>query len=228
MKSGFSTVSVSVTLRVTPPPLPFSVTVAVPAFALVAAYNFIVVLPLPGEGTVEGANAAVTPAGNPLTEKLMGDLKPAAIALVTVKDALPPAAMLIFVTLGFNAKVGTAIVTLTAVDRLNPPPVPVILTFHVPAPALVAAMNVTTTGVDGLIVVVENFTVTPGGAPAVLNFAGTLKPLLIRVSVVLAAPPGVSEMLLTLGKSAKPDSFESLQWFTSSAASMDPSPVASS
>ena len=60
----------------TVPPVAVTVTFAVPVVAVVVAENVSVELPLPGAAMDAGANAAVTPAGNPDADSETAELKP--------------------------------------------------------------------------------------------------------------------------------------------------------
>jgi hypothetical protein len=71
-----------------PPDHPMTVTVEDPSGAFAAALNVSVL----ACAVVTGLNAAVTPAGRPVTEKLTDPLKPPCGATVRVLAALPPPA----------------------------------------------------------------------------------------------------------------------------------------
>ena len=63
----------------------------VPGLARLAAVSFRTLLPDPGAGSVTGVKAAVTPAGNPVTEKATAALKPPLTVTFSVTLALDPA-----------------------------------------------------------------------------------------------------------------------------------------
>jgi hypothetical protein len=86
-KSGVAveaTVSATVVVCVTPPPLAVTVTFAVPTVAVPLAVRVSVALPLPGAAMEVGLKLAVTPVGNPEAESDTDELNPPLIAVVIV------------------------------------------------------------------------------------------------------------------------------------------------
>ncbi len=83
-KVGTATVSVTLSFAVWLPPVPVTVKVYVPAATVVAAVNFKVAVPEPGDAIVAGVNAAVTPVGAPVTVKATADFRVSAALEVIV------------------------------------------------------------------------------------------------------------------------------------------------
>ena len=69
-----------------------SVTVEVPIVAVLLALNVNVELPEPGAAIDVGLKLAVTPAGSPLAESEMAELKPPETVVETVVVFVPPCA----------------------------------------------------------------------------------------------------------------------------------------
>jgi hypothetical protein len=69
-------VKATVVVCVTPPPVAVTVTFTVPAVAVLLAVSVSVELPLPGAAMEAGLKLAVTPEGNPDTDKETAELKP--------------------------------------------------------------------------------------------------------------------------------------------------------
>jgi hypothetical protein len=88
---GGVTVREMVVLLVAVPEAPDTVTVEVPAAALLDALNVSVLVFV----AAVGLNAAVTPVGSPLTEKVTVPVNPFSGVTVMVLGALPPGARLI-------------------------------------------------------------------------------------------------------------------------------------
>src|SRR5215471_8902230 len=65
-----------VAVWVTPAPVAVTVTLVVPAVALLLAVKVSVELPLPGAAMELGLKLAVTPEGNPETERAIAEFKP--------------------------------------------------------------------------------------------------------------------------------------------------------
>ena len=82
-------VSGTVSVCVTPPPVPVKVTFVVPVLAVLLAEKLTVELPLPGAAMVLGLKLAVTPAGRPEADNEMAELNPPVI--VEVIAVLPEA-----------------------------------------------------------------------------------------------------------------------------------------
>jgi hypothetical protein len=194
------------------PPLALTVRVTTPAFALGDALSFKVLLPLPGEAMRVGEKFAMIPAGMPDADKLIADWNPPATAADIVSEALPPVVMLALVTLGVIENVGDGIVRVTAVDRVSPPPTALIVIREFPGLQLAAAVNVTVTGEEVVIVELENFTARPGGMPLLLNFAGAVNPPVpIMVSVAVVEFLAVTETAATFACRENPACLPSFQ-----------------
>ena len=71
-----TTVSATVVVWVTPPPVAVTVTLEVPVVAVLLAVNVSVELPLPGAVIEAGLKLAVTPAGSPEADKDTAELNP--------------------------------------------------------------------------------------------------------------------------------------------------------
>ena len=68
---------------VVPPPVPVMVIGYVPTTALLATVIFMSEVPEPGAAIEDGLNETVTPAGCPVADKLMAELKPPDTFVVT-------------------------------------------------------------------------------------------------------------------------------------------------
>ena len=86
------TVSDTVVLCESPPPLALIVIVDVPVAAVLLAVKVSVELPEPGAAIDVGLNAAVTPEGSPLAESDMAELKPPETVVETVVVFFTPCA----------------------------------------------------------------------------------------------------------------------------------------
>lgn len=107
VKLGAGTVRLSACVLVTPPPVAVTVTVPAPEVAAEAALSVSVLLPPPGEAMLVGENAAVTPFGNPVTDRATAELNPLPAAVVKVKVLLLPIARVPLVGFAPRVKVGT-------------------------------------------------------------------------------------------------------------------------
>ncbi len=67
-------------------------------------------MPAPGKVTVEGANAAVTPAGNPVTESVTGELNPFCASALTCRLPELPALTETKAALGVMVNVPAAVI----------------------------------------------------------------------------------------------------------------------
>ncbi len=79
------TVSDTVDECVLPPPVPVTVIVAEPVFAVALAVIVIVDVPEPGAAMLAGEKLAVTPEGRPLAESEIEELKPPEMVVVIVE-----------------------------------------------------------------------------------------------------------------------------------------------
>ena len=105
------------------PAVALTTTVAEPSVATDEAESFKAVLPLPGEGSEAGVKAAVTPTGNPCTEKLTAELNPPSMAEVNGAVAVPPRLSVSAVLFTLNAVPGIDSVKVEVL--VTPPPVAV-------------------------------------------------------------------------------------------------------
>jgi hypothetical protein len=206
VKVGTITVRLSVCVLLTPVPAPFIVTVETPPTALDPAVSVMVLVPVPGDATLAGANVAVTPAGSPLADNAMAELNPLIVAVETVSVTGLPAATVALLALGINVKLGATTVTATVSVRVNPPPLPLIVIVELPATALVVALMVAVTGAAAVSVEEEKCTVMPAAAPLAVRVTGAVNPP-CAVSVIDAVPepPATTETLAVPGVSAKFD-----------------------
>jgi hypothetical protein len=171
--------------RVRPPPVPLMVTVTVPVVAALEAARVSALLFPVVEG---GLNVAVTPLGNPLTLKATLLVNPPVRLIVIV---LPPLAPLFTVRLAGLAEsvksgVGGALtVRINVVERVSPPPTPLIVTLVIPVAAVLDAARVNAL----LFPVVEaglNVAVTPLGNPLALRATLLVNPPVRLIAIVLA------------------------------------------
>jgi hypothetical protein len=178
---GDGTFRLIVVVRVRLPLPPVTVTVAEPKVAVIEAASVRVLLPPVVEA---GLKLAVTPLGNPLALKATLLVKLARL-IVIVLAPLDPRFTVRLPGLAETVKSGvTGAVTVRAnvVERVSPPPEPLMVTFVVPVAAVlvVAKVNVL------LPPVVEaglNVAVTPLGNPVALKATASAKPL-VRVIVI--------------------------------------------
>lgn len=96
-------VKVILSVLVTPPPVPVTVIVDVPAFAVFATLICIVALPLPPAMEV-GTKATVTPAGIPDADKATEELNPPEGVDVILLEPWPPGATLTVVGVALRVK----------------------------------------------------------------------------------------------------------------------------
>ena len=125
---GTITVRLTACVCVTAPPRAFTVIVDTPPAAVVAAVNFKVLVPLPGDAMLAGENAAVTPFGNPVADSVTADLNPAITVVVTEIETLLPAVTVALPPLAAKVKDGLATVTPIDELRVSPPPLAMIVT----------------------------------------------------------------------------------------------------
>jgi hypothetical protein len=175
------------------------VIVEVPVAAVEATVIVIVELPEPGAAIEAGLKETVTPAGWPVADSAMAELKPPETAVVIVE--LPAAPLAIDTALGdaemVKFGVATAVtVRLTVVVWVVLPPTPVMVTVEVPRVAVELAVKVSVElpapGApieDGL-----KEAVTPAGRPEAESEMALLKPPETAVVIVeLPVPPCATE-----------------------------------
>jgi hypothetical protein len=125
-KPGAATsTNVSGAVFITPPPEPVTVSVKVPADAYEAAVRVNMLLPVPGDATLVGANLAVTPKGRPLTERPIAALNPLVAPVYTVTGIEPPLFKRTVTALSPNVKLGAITVSESGAVFVTPPPEPV-------------------------------------------------------------------------------------------------------
>jgi len=169
--------------RVSPPPEPLIVTLNVPNAAALDAARVSMLLPLVVES---GLNVAVTPLGNPLALKATLPANPPVRLMVIVLAPLAPGLTIRLDGFAASVKSGALTVRLKVVERLRPPPEPLIVTLTVPVAAALEAASVSVL----LPPVVEaglNVAVTPLGNPVALRATLLGNPPL-RVMVIVLAP----------------------------------------
>jgi hypothetical protein len=112
LKSGVAvleTVSETVVLWETPPPLALIVTVEVPTVAVLLAVKVRVELPEPGAAMDAGLNEAVTPEGSPVAESETAELNPPETVVEMLVALLPPCATETLVGEALTAKSGAGL-----------------------------------------------------------------------------------------------------------------------
>ena len=82
VKSGPITVRLSACVFVTPPPDAVTVSAYTPATLLATALKVSMLLPVPGDAMLAGANFAATPVGKPPTDSVIADLNPLTTAVL--------------------------------------------------------------------------------------------------------------------------------------------------
>lgn len=87
---GAGTVSVTIEVRVIPPPVPVTVIGYEPGVTVEATAMVIVDVPEPGAGRGVALSVTVTPAGWPLAERVIAELKPPETTVVMVDVPLAP------------------------------------------------------------------------------------------------------------------------------------------
>jgi hypothetical protein len=181
-KSGVGTIRLIVAVRVRPPPVPVTVTVAEPRAAALDAVRVSVLLPPVVE---EGLKLAVTPLGNPLALKATLSVMPARLIVIALVTLGPPRLIVRLGGLAESVKLGAATVMANVVERVRPPPTPVMVTVAAPRAAVLDAVRVSVL----LPPVVEaglKLAVTPLGNP--LTLKATLLVKLVRLIVIVLAP----------------------------------------
>jgi hypothetical protein len=168
--------------RVRPPPEPLIVTLKVPNAAALDAARVNILLPPVVEG---GLNAAVTPLGNPLALKATLLVNPPLRVILIVLTPLAPGLTVRLDGFAARLKSGALTVRLKVVERLRPPPEPLIVTLTAPVVAVFEAASVKVL----LAPVVEaglNVAVTPLGNPVALKATLLVNPPLRVILMVLA------------------------------------------
>jgi hypothetical protein len=198
-----------VVLWETLPPLALIVTVDVPVVAVLLAVNVRVELPDPGAAMEVGLNEAVTPAGSPLAESEIAELKPPETVVETVLLPEPPCATETLVGEALIVKLGDAVAETEreiVVLWETPPPLALIVTVDVPVVAVLLAVNVRVELPEpgAAMEVGLNEAVTPAGSPLAEREIAELNPPEIVVEIAeVAPPPCATETLLGEALSAK-------------------------
>ncbi len=123
VKLGAVTVSTRVVVPLSVPETPATVTVLVPAAAVLLAVKVSELVP----AVLAGLKAAVTPPGNPDTARLTVELKPFCPATLMVLLPLPARGTVRLLGEDDRLKLGTTTVRVIGVVALRPPEVPVMI-----------------------------------------------------------------------------------------------------
>lgn len=169
--------SVTVAVRVSPPPVPVIVSVNVPAGVVETVFTVKVEdVPVTGFGLL---NVPVAPDGNPLTDRSTLVEKPPLFAIVTVYVVLPPRVTVRDAGDADSVKFGVAgalTTSVTVVACVSAPLVPVIVTVNVPvgvaAPVVTVIVDEPDPGTDVGLKLAD----APAGSPLALNDTSPLKP----------------------------------------------------
>ena len=171
-KSGAGAAALMVTATdaawVRPPDVPVSVMVAVPALAVVPAVR-VRLWAAPG-ASVSIDGLAVTPDGNPLTDRFTLPVNPFSALADTETDfpALPAVRLrLAGTTVSEKSGAGAAALTVSAIGAVwvRMPDVPVTVIGVISPAAEAAAVRIRFWGAPGVSVRLEGFAVTPDGKP---------------------------------------------------------------
>jgi hypothetical protein len=179
------TVRLRVIARTIPPPVPLTVTFTVPVVAALEAAS-VNVLPVPVDEA--GLNVAVTPLGKPVALRPTPLVKPPVRVIVIVLALLAPRFTVRLDGLAERVKSGVGgalIVRINVVERVSPPPEPLMVTLVIPVAAVLDAAKVNAL----LPPVVEgglNVAVTPLGSPVTLKATALVNPPVRAIVIVLA------------------------------------------
>lgn len=167
--------------------------VDVATLAVGATARVIVTSKTPTEGLVTGEKLGVTPTGIPVTVRFTGALNPPVSLSVTLKDPLDPRAIVPEEALSLSVKLGGGVTdTVSVTDRVNPPPVAVIVIVRLPTAAFELARSVKRLDPDPGVAIAdgEKLAVTPLGNPLALSATEELKPFVpLTATVAVAVPP---------------------------------------
>ena len=152
------------------PEFPVTITVELPAAAVLLTARVSVLLVV----AVAGENVAVTPAGKPLTERLTEFAKPL-IGTTLIVD-LPEAPGTANTSLGAaeSEKLFALTTTCTGMEVVMLPEVPVMVSAAVPGAAVLVAESVIE--LEAVVGFGENEAVTPLGSPEALRVTLPVKP----------------------------------------------------
>src|SRR5215510_1048170 len=177
-----------VVVRVRLPPTPVTVTVAPPRVAVLVAVRVSVLLVPVVEVWLK---LAVTPLGNPLALKVTLLVKFVRL-IVIVLAPLAPRFTVRLAGLAESVKLGAMTVRANVVERVSPPPAPLMVTLAVPVVAVLDAARVSVL----LPPVVEaglKVAVTPLGNPVALKATASVKtPVRVMVIALVAVAPRVT------------------------------------
>jgi hypothetical protein len=122
---GGVTLRITLDVWVSPPPVPVTTIVCVPAATVEATAMVMVDVPEPGAAIVVGLKVTVTPAGTKRAESATAELKPPETAVLTVHVPVLPATT--ETDVGDADTVNAAALTVSEMDVVcvTPPPVPV-------------------------------------------------------------------------------------------------------
>jgi hypothetical protein len=182
-------VSVNATVLKSAPEVPVTVTVAVPAAAVLPAAKVTVRVPL----VPAALKDAVTPVGNPEAARLTVPVKPlAGTTAITLLPGVPGLAVTL-AGVAVRIKLGAVTTRLTVVEAFRAPDVPAMVIVDVPATAVGPAVNVT---VLLLVVLVGlNDAVTPVGSPVAARLTLAVNPFAGTTAITLL--PGVPDLAVT-------------------------------
>ncbi len=180
------TVRLRMTARVRPPPVPLTVTDAVPALAAPDAASVRVALVPVVEA---GLNVAVTPLGSPVAVNATLLVNPPVRVIVIVLAPLAPRFTIKLAGDAESAKSGAGgalTVRINVVERVSPPPVPLMFTLDIPVAAALDAVSVSEL-LPPIVEVGLKVAVTPLGSPLALSATLPVNPP-VRVIVMALAP----------------------------------------
>jgi len=180
------TVRLKVALRVNPPPVPLTVTFTVPVVAALEAARVSALLAPVVDG---GLKVAVTPLGNPLALKATLLVNPPVRVIVIVLAPLAPRFTVKLAGLAESVKSvggGALTVRINVVERVSPPPEPLMVRLVIPVAAALDAARVNAL-LPPVVEVGLNVAVTPLGNPLALRATELVNPP-VRVIVIVLAP----------------------------------------
>jgi hypothetical protein len=188
-----------VVVRVRLPPTPVTVTVAAPRAAALEAVRVSVLLVPVAEA---GLKLEVTPLGNPLA--LMATLLVKfARLIVIVLTPVAPRFTVRLAGLAESVKLGATTVRTNVVERVSPPPAPLMVTLAVPTAAVLDAAKVNVL-LPPVVEVALKVAVTPLGNPVALKATASAKPpVRVMVIALFAVRPLVTFTFVGLVESAK-------------------------
>jgi len=177
--------------------VPVTVTVEVPAVAVLLAVRVSVLAPVAGFGL----NEAVKPAGRPETVRLTALLKPFCAPMLMVVVVLEPWVTLTLLGEAESVKFGPApTVSETVAVLVKLPDVPVTVTVAVPVAAVLLAVRVSV--LEPVAGFGLNEAVTPPGRPEAERLTLPLKPFWALIVMVLV-PLAPCAMLTLVGDADK-------------------------